>query len=240
MMKRTLTWATIMGGIMILSQACKHEPWVPDGFVPNPEDSVITSAECDPDTVYFVNNILPLLSSSCAMSGCHDASTAQDGVILDSYFNIMSTGDVDPGDPNGSKIYDVLFESGSDQMPPPGSGITLTTDQKNAIYTWILQGARNNACEESGCDSTNASYSSDIRPILELHCLGCHSYPAAAGGGIPLDSHTDLVNYATNGQLIGAITAQPGYTSMPLGQPLLDNCKIATIRQWINEGMQNN
>jgi uncharacterized membrane protein len=239
-MKNSLALGLLIAAVLILANSCKHEPWVPTNFNPNPEDTVTTSSSCDPDTVYFVNEILPLLSSSCAMSGCHDAVTAEHGVILDSYFNVLSTGDINPGDPNGSEIYEVLFESGEDQMPPPGSGVTLTNDQKNAIYTWILQGAQNNSCQESSCDTTNVSYSSDVRPIFELHCLGCHTGSALAGGGIPFDTYAQVVTYANSGGLIGAITHQQGYSAMPQGTAMLSDCKIATIRQWINEGTQNN
>ena len=36
---------------------------------------------CSPDTVYFSQTILPLITSNCAMSGCHDAISHKEGVI---------------------------------------------------------------------------------------------------------------------------------------------------------------
>lgn len=239
-MSRNLSVASVLLFAAILSNSCKHEPWVPDNFNPSPDDSTTTSASCSPDTAYFVNEVLPIFASSCALSGCHDAITAEDGVILTDYFHILSTGDIEAADPNHSEVYEVLLETGEDMMPPTSSGITLTADQKNAIYTWILQGAQNNACVESSCDSTNVSYAADVRPIFELHCLGCHTGSALAGGGIPFDTHTQVSAYVNNGRLVGAINHQPGFSAMPQGQAKLDDCKIAIITNWISEGTQDN
>lgn len=239
-MKRSISIVLLLALVAVLSNSCKHEPWVPQNFNPSPDDTVTTSSSCSPDTVYFQNEVLPIFASSCAMSGCHDANTAEDGVILDSYFNILSTGDVDPGDPNGSKVFEVLYETGEDMMPPTSSGVTLTQEQRDAIYTWILQGAQNNACEEASCDTVNVSYSNDVRPIFELHCLGCHTGQALSGGGIPFDNYSQVATYANSGALIGAITHQAGFSAMPQGQAMISDCKIATIRNWINEGTQDN
>ena len=226
--------------VLTFVSSCKHEPVVPVGFDPSPIDSTVTSSSCDPDSVYFVNEVLPIFASSCAMSGCHDAITAEDGIILTDYFNILSTGDINAGNPNNSEVYQVLNETGGDMMPPASSGITLSQDQKDAIYTWILQGAQNNACEETLCDTVGVSFASDIQPILDLHCLGCHSYPATSGGSIALDSYSSVASYASSGSLLGSITHQTGYSAMPLGAPMLSECKIATIRNWITEGTQDN
>jgi len=232
--------ASMLLVIVFFASSCKHDPVIPIGYNPTPEDTTSTSSSCDPDTVYFVNDVLPIFASSCAMSGCHDAISAEHGVILNDYFHILSTGDINPGDPNGSKVYEVLFESGEDLMPPTGSGVSLTADQKDAIYTWILQGAQNNACEETLCDTVGVSFSTDVYPILDLHCLGCHSYPALSGGGIPLGSYADVATYAGNGRLLGSIQHQAGFSAMPQGSAMLSDCKIATIRNWITEGTQDN
>lgn len=240
-MRKQLRDISILAAIIVLAaSSCKHEPWVPDNFNPSPDDTVTTSPNCDPDTVYFVNDVLPIFQSSCAMSGCHNAPSGQDGVVLNDYQHILSTGDIRPGDPNGSDVYEVLFESGEDQMPPTSSGITLTDDQKNAIYTWILQGAANNACTEASCDTVTVSYSSDVRPIVQLHCLGCHTGTATAGGGVPFDTYDQLAPYASSGFLMSTLTHQGGFPAMPQGAAMLNDCKLGTIRNWISEGTQNN
>ena len=52
-----------------------------------------TGVPCDPDSVYFDNQVLPILVSNCAKPGCHDAASHQDGVVLSSYASLMSTVD---------------------------------------------------------------------------------------------------------------------------------------------------
>ena len=37
----------------------------------NPNEDI-----CSPDSIYFENDILPILISNCAIPGCHDASSA--------------------------------------------------------------------------------------------------------------------------------------------------------------------
>ena len=63
------------------------EIWIRDTTFTQPQD---TTHPCDPDTVYFEMDVLPILLSSCGKSGCHDA-TAQDGVRLDSYAATMAS-----------------------------------------------------------------------------------------------------------------------------------------------------
>ena len=65
---------------------------------------------CDPDSIYFENDILPILISNCAIPGCHDASSAEDDVILTDYFYVIETGDVEPFDLDGSDLYEVITE----------------------------------------------------------------------------------------------------------------------------------
>jgi mono/diheme cytochrome c family protein len=236
-----LSAGALLIAAMLFSSSCKHEPWIPDGYLPSPDDTTTTSATCDPDTSYFVNDVMPIFASSCAMSGCHDAITSEGGIRLTDYQSIISTGEIEPGNPNESKVWKAITESEpQDRMPPLSSGITLTQEQRDAVFDWISQGSLNNACTENNCDTIDVSYASNVRPIFELHCLGCHTGAAVAGGGIPFDTYAQVATYANNGDLMGALNHQPGFTAMPYGQPKLNDCKIATIRNWINEGTQNN
>lgn len=201
---------------------------------------------CDPDTVYFQNQVLPLLQSNCAVSGCHDATTREEGVQLTDYSSIMKTGGVVVGDPNGSKLYTTLFGSGSDDksgksvlediMPPPPRA-EFTIDQKNLVKNWILQGAKNNVCD--ACDTTNVSFKDNVFPLVETYCLGCHS-GTSPGGGIYLRDYNDLVAVANNGKLWGSINFETGYSPMPKNANKLSECQLATFRIWIDNGTPNN
>ncbi|NDH90530.1 MAG: hypothetical protein EBZ22_06560 [Flavobacteriia bacterium] len=103
-MRQTLALSLLVSTGLLLGSSCTHEPLNP--IDPNPTDTTGTGGRvCDPDTVYFQQDVLPLIVSSCAMSGCHDAASAQDGVVLTSYTSIMTTGDVKAGQPNNSELY---------------------------------------------------------------------------------------------------------------------------------------
>lgn len=248
--------AGILGMAMLTTQ-CVHQPIPPVDGSGNTTDTTGTGNNdttgtgnnnntnadpCDPDTVYFTNDILPLLNSSCAVSGCHDNATAEDGVILTSYNSVMQTADVRPGDLGDSDLYEVITETDPDkQMPPPSSGITLSQAQINMIAKWIQQGAKNNGCDPNagGCDTDSVSYAQQLVPVLNTYCLGCHS-GTVISGGVNLDGYNNVVAFANSGQLYGAISHAAGYKPMPQGQPKLDSCTIAQFKSWIDAGAPNN
>jgi len=223
-------------GIMLLlcwmQISCKHE-------IPLTEAQLqITGGTqaCSADTVYFQNKVLPLLNSSCAMSGCHDAITHKEGVNLTTYAKIFSTGGVLPGNPANSKLYKALLKSGSDRMPPAPAP-AFTQAQKDIIYKWILQGAKNNACND--CDTAVITYSGATAPIVNTYCKGCHN-PSSLGGGIDLSTYAGVKTIATNGKLMGSITHASGFIAMPQGSTKLSDCRIQQIQKWIAAGALNN
>ena len=101
------------------------------------------AAACSPDTVYFLNEIMPIISSNCTMSGCHDNISHAEGVNLTTYTNIMRY--VKAGNAGNSKLYEVIIKTGGDRMPPSPMA-PLTSVQKAFIQKWINQGAKNNNC----------------------------------------------------------------------------------------------
>ncbi len=187
---------------------------------------------CDPNLVYFVNDIQPILNSNCAYSGCHDAVTHKEGVDLSSYSQVMSTGGVKAKNPQGSELYEKIQEG---EMPPNGS---LSSDLKQMIYDWIAQGALNNECVEA-CDSINVTYSQTIKPILSSYCQGCHS-GSSPSGGISITNYSQTKSLAGNGKLMGTIEHQAGYSPMPKNASKLSDCNIKQLNKWISDGMQNN
>lgn len=234
---KTISSGLIILAMIVLSSSCKHDIDPSDIPSPNPGDTVPSQVKCDPDTVYFLNEIKPLLNSGCAVSGCHDEATAEEGIILTDYNKIMITGKVRPGNADGTKIVKVLTESGEDRMPPSPRA-AFTANQINKIKTWINQGALNNSCSELNCDSTNVSFASKVWPIIESACLGCHS-GASPSGGIRLAGYSDIATVAATGQLLGVITDASGYSLMPPSGKLSD-CQIGQIRNWIKNGTPNN
>ena len=209
------------------------------GFLPSCKHDVPQPAldPCDPSTVSFEKQVLPILISNCAMNGCHNSASASHGVILVSYQSVMASGIVSPGDPGESDLYEVLVETDPyGRMPPNGS---LSNQEIQLIQTWIAQGAQNLNCDNGDCDTTNVTWSGTIRQLIQTNCQGCHT-SASPSGGVVLDSYSAVSNSAFNGSLLGSIQHSPGWTPMPFGGSKLAECDIAKIRIWVNAGAPNN
>lgn len=193
---------------------------------------------CDPDTVYFQNEILPLIVSSCATTDCHGLVNPEDDIILVDYASIIENGKIKPGDPFDSKLFKVINEDEPQDRMPPEPNAPLTAEQINKVKVWIEQGALNNTCDED-CDTTNVTYSGTIWPIVELNCFGCHSGPEPSGN-ISLVDYNSIVVQATNGKLFGSVNHDNGFEPMPKNAPKLSDCKIDQIKIWIEDGTPNN
>jgi hypothetical protein len=107
---------------------------------------LISSCTQDPanyesfDPVCFNTQVLPLLQTSCGISGCHDGT--EGGFLSADYNSIMES--VKPNDPRGSKLYNIITDINNDEMMPPDQ--PLTQLQRNIIQIWIGQGAQETIC----------------------------------------------------------------------------------------------
>lgn len=229
---RALFFLTIVAAF----NACKHEPPRPPIVIDDLQDPGDSARPCSPDTVYFERDVLPVLISNCAMNGCHDPQSKQDGIILNNFDNVIRTGDVRPGQPNESDLYEVLVEDKEDKRMPPPPASRLNNAQIELIRKWIAQGAKNLKCGD--CDSTLFSYALHIKPIIDNNCLGCHNDPAPAMN-INLSTHAGVKAIADNGKLYGSVAQLQGYSAMPKGSKLSD-CSIVKIKKWIDAGAPNN
>ncbi len=227
--------AFLAAGLLLLTifNACKHT--ADDVVIAGPGDTTINTSPCSPDTVYFVNTVLPMLRSNCAESGCHDAATAKSDVVMENYTSIMK--EVKAGNVSGSKLYEVISGGGEEGMPPD-SKPPLSNEQKSALNKWITQGAKNNSCTDQSCDSVNVSFAGNIFPIIKNSCTGCHS-GNNPGSGIKLTTYAEITAIANNGKLSGTIKHLSGFKPMPTGLRL-SNCDIAKINTWIYNGTPNN
>jgi len=218
--------------LMTLLPACTHETTHPNTGSNTPT----VSTTCSADTVYFVNEILPLIISNCAMSGCHDAATRAEGVQLTSYTTITKY--VRAGSASRSKLYEVITDQNpGDRMPPPPRS-PLSAAQISKIQKWIDQGAKNNSCA-SNCDANVFTYSGSIKPLLDNKCVGCHS-ATSPGGNINLSTYTAVRPVALNGKLYGSVAHQTGFSPMPKNGAKLLDCEINQIQRWISAGSLNN
>lgn len=221
----------ILFGVVTLiafAAACKHEPeTVPQYSVPT------ESPSCDPDSVYFINTIGPLVASTCGTTGCHDKNGTAEGRNLTTYAGIMNSGWVKVNNAAGSKLYTYANYkvTGKDPMPP--SGPSMSTANIALLATWINQGAKNNSCV-SACDTSNVTYSGSIKPYTDLSCIGCHN-ASNSSGGVNLDSYTNFASHADRCliRMRSASTPMP-----PSGKP--SDCASRTLEIWIQAGKPNN
>ncbi len=121
-MKKYLFFFITVFGLTIFMSSCSHK-----------NDTIDVLPE-----VSFSDEVLPIFQTSCAISGCHDQSTAKEGQVYTNYENILNS--VKPGDPDNSKSYKAMtnyFET----MPPDRP---LSPEERTKVRVWILQGAKNN------------------------------------------------------------------------------------------------
>jgi hypothetical protein len=216
--------------VAILEIGCKHDVIEPE----------VAFDICDPDTVYFKNDVLPVILSSCGIPLCHDQITASEGVIMTTYDNIIATAGVKPFDLGGSKMYEMITETDlSDVMPPSPRG-PLSQRNIDVITEWILQGALNNSCEpDTICMTASVSYANDIWPIIDKQCEGCHS-GSNPFGAIQLRNYNEVKTIAESGQLYGTIVRLAGFVPMPYQRDQLSVCEIDQIKSWVDDGAPNN
>jgi uncharacterized membrane protein len=179
----------------------------------------------------FERDILPVLQNSCAISKCHDATTAKEGLVLSSYTNIMKySGFVKAGNPVGSNFYHVITtDPSSEHFMPPKPYSALGKSTIDSIYSWIAKGALNQVCA-ARCDTSNVTYSNQISRIVQSNCYSCHS-GSAPNGGIKLTTYTEVSNTVKTGVLIAAIKRQNGVVAMPPSGPLA-TCDIRSFELW--------
>lgn len=114
-----------------LLASCKHDP-----------------LECDPKAIVYERDIQPIFSSNCAMSGCHDPITREEGIDLSSYDAMMASDDViDTETPMSSELLEVITAgpNDNDRMPPDPSP-PLSQEQIQKIEIWLSMGAKNEKC----------------------------------------------------------------------------------------------
>jgi len=201
----------------------------------NPPDTTIIEPYSNPRACYE-RDIQPVLTASCAFSGCHDNATHREGVNLSNYAHTLQI--VSPGNPYGSLLYHfITITEPDDRMPPPPYQ-ALSSAQKDSIFKWISYGALYEVCE-TGCDTLTAvTYSGFVWPALYQSCSSCHS-GGSPSGGIKLTSWSEISAIANNGKLMGVLKHVSPYPLMPPGGSLSD-CTIKKIDLWVSAGANNN
>lgn len=236
----------LMSASIAFISSCKHELDYPDDGNGNPIDTTHSPVDTtDNDTIIppppvdtmicFESQILPLFVSNCAMPGCHDAATHEEGLRLYTYSGIVSH--ITAFHPtSGSLMHSIL---GTNDIMPPSPYSPMSSSQIALIQQWINQGAQNTTNCANTCDTTAFTYSADIAPIMSTFCNGCHggAFPSA---GINTSSWSGLQASVTDGSLLGSVEHNSNFSAMPKNAAKMDDCNITKIRKWIQAGAPNN
>jgi hypothetical protein len=107
--------------------------------------------------VSFSQNVVVVLGTHCAVTGCHIPGSPPNGLIMtptQAYANLVGVSvvespsytRVDPGTASDSYIYLKITGTApvGTKMPPPATNDTLSASEIAIITDWINQGAKNN------------------------------------------------------------------------------------------------
>ena len=118
------SWTKLAIGCVIAlaaASSCRHDP---------------IGTESLP-SVCFTTDVLPIIQSNCAKSGCHHGLGDEVGDLRTAAV-IRSI--VSPGKPYDSRLYSAITDTWGDLMPPAPNA-PLSRDARTTIFVWILQGA---------------------------------------------------------------------------------------------------
>lgn len=238
MYTKTFLLGALVVVLLGLAASCSSKDEKNTVIPANPTDTTqVVTDTAKYDSICFERDILPIFKSNCAITACHDGITGQEGIVFDSYQPFFYKGFV-KGDADKSQVFAAITRTTSRRMPPIPT-YPLDSNQINIIRKWINQGMPENACKQE-VDSTQFGYSATIYPILKNSCFGCHNDKSEYPNKILLQTYEQVKKYALNGQLLGTIKHQGGYTAMPQNGAKMDEAYIRLIEKWIKSGALNN
>jgi hypothetical protein len=124
-MKKLIVLGILCSIPAIIFFGCKHEPVLPE------------------QEVSFSQDIMPIIQMGCQHEGCHGDSLNPE-FPLTTYEEVMEEGDIKPGDPLDSDLYERITETDPDKIMPRPPYPPLNDRNIKLIYIWIAQGAKNN------------------------------------------------------------------------------------------------
>jgi hypothetical protein len=217
------------------------------------------------DTVCFESQVLPIIQSSCGVTGCHDAGTNEAGFSATNYESIIKL--VKSGSPRDSKLYKVITDINGENFMPPSPYTALSKESRTLIMVWIAQGAKNISCKsdttgQNPNDTTNinpgdtstynadsVTFVQDILPIFQSGCVASSCHDAASHEeGYTLDSYAHITahpgaivpKYPNNSIIYHVVTNSETDDRMPPPpRNALSSAQIALLQQWISEGALN-
>jgi len=120
-MKKNLLAVAILTG-MVTINACKKD-----------STDYAAQATCTGTAPTYTNDIAPILNTNCALNGCHNASSAKEGINLSDYASASSQFKNNPD--NLTSVH-----HGSGVKPMPDNKPKLSDDIINKLDCWVKNG----------------------------------------------------------------------------------------------------
>ena len=93
-------------------------------------------------TVSFSSDIVPLLTTNCAKSGCHNGTISPDLSAANAFTSLVDGNFVSTSTPSNSLVY--LWLTGKEAATMPLGASNNPSNINGFILAWITQGAENN------------------------------------------------------------------------------------------------
>ncbi|MFL5753131.1 MAG: hypothetical protein ACJ76F_06975 [Bacteroidia bacterium] len=104
------------------------------------------------------------------------------------------------------------------------------------VFLSLIAACKSKPAPKTTCAEPNLTYTSDIKPILDVNCATtCHSAKKRAHG-IDLSNYESVKASASDASFLGSIRHEGGYTPMPKNHDKLDEPTIQKIACWIQNG----
>lgn len=94
-------------------------------------------------TVSISNEIIPIFSKSCSVSGCHNSGGIKPDLSADKVYTTLINGNyIDAANPEKSEIY--LWMTGKKNTAMPVGSASNPSNINQLVLAWVKQGAKNN------------------------------------------------------------------------------------------------
>ena len=87
----------------------------------------------------------------------------------------------------------------------------------------------------SPCDTSDVTWESPVREILQQNCVMCHG-PTFAAKGVRHDSYEAEKAVINDGRLRGLINHLPGYSKMTKDRGKLPECELKILNACLDNG----
>lgn len=110
-----------------------------------------------------------------------------------------------------------------------------------ALFSLLLSSCTNDSLSDLRTveDIELATYTQNVKPIIDNNCIVCHGSTPANGAPMSLTTYTFVKQAVINRGLLDRISRAEGTSgAMPFGGPRLPQTSIDVIVQWNTDGLQ--